>query len=702
MKIGKRPKVVCFLFLISYFFPWKAFAQEKIGIAELEKFYAEEATVFVASQQAEPLNETPVITSIITAKEIKRMGARTLNDVLLTIPGFSHSQDHNEYFSVERGLYASAQQKILVLRDSHRMNSRSYSEANFGPAISLANVKRIEVMRGPGASLYGDVALSATINIVTKEGKEIDGGEVTVGAGNYGQKKTDVVCGKDFGEMGDIMFFGSIFESEGEEVNWEDPRPTSTVHSGEGTVYGFTDEPAHDVGFRYKIKDLTISTSKRYEHYIEPVSGGSTTGFIYDIDEMSNFEGESPGLASDFLHTEIMYTPKVNDYDYLFKIYYDTFKLSAHLMTVPTTKSHGYLSWEDYDYGTQIQVSKSYSTNWGKGSWLSGTQLDFMQVIDSKYKAGNDTSGYSDYSKIYYIMTGCEKIFGLYGQVKHEFTDHFLANFGLRYDYINRRNYDDGKDLVKNVGQLSPRAALIYSPVEKMSLRLSYGHSFVDAPYWYRYNTFPGYQGIRTLQPEQMDSYQFSISKEISNGLTNQVNFFRNDATNVVFRDVGGVYSNAKARTQGIEYEIERKRENICLRANYTYQGIVEASGYAAEEGKLENVPMHMANGIIDYAPLYNQDTIKWAKNCWLHFSGRYVGSQFGRWGKILTNPNDKVKSAVIFDLGLNLEKLVKENFTLRAHIYNLFDRTYYQGGAVEYPFRQPGRWYLIQATYKW
>lgn len=108
-------------------------------------------TAIVASRIEQPLRETPVITDVVTAEEIQRMGARTLNDVLLTLPGFSRIQDHNEYYSAERGVYASSQQKIPVLRDGHRLNCRSYAEVNFGPAISLANVKRIEVMRGPGS-----------------------------------------------------------------------------------------------------------------------------------------------------------------------------------------------------------------------------------------------------------------------------------------------------------------------------------------------------------------------------------------------------------------------------------------------------------------------------------------------------------------------------------------------------------------------
>ena len=114
-----------------------ASAQGAAGKDELFATMADEMVV-VASQQEEPLRETPVITSVITAEEIKRMGARTLNEVLLTVPGFTRIHDHNEFYSALRGIYGSSQRKILVLRDGHRLNMRFYSEANFGPAIGCS------------------------------------------------------------------------------------------------------------------------------------------------------------------------------------------------------------------------------------------------------------------------------------------------------------------------------------------------------------------------------------------------------------------------------------------------------------------------------------------------------------------------------------------------------------------------------------
>ncbi len=110
--------------------------------------------VISASQIEEPIKETPVPVTIITDEMIVKSGAKNLRDLLiLYVPGITLVQDHNEMNFAMRGVYASSQQKILILLDGHRLNSRSYSESNPDYSISLEKIKQIEVLRGPASSL---------------------------------------------------------------------------------------------------------------------------------------------------------------------------------------------------------------------------------------------------------------------------------------------------------------------------------------------------------------------------------------------------------------------------------------------------------------------------------------------------------------------------------------------------------------------
>lgn len=85
-----------------------------------------------------------------------------------------------------RGVYSSGQENILVMQDGQRLNSYITNAVSPDYGISLAKVKQIEVLRGPASSLYGSVALTAVINIVTKDGVDIRNGAVSVGAGDRG------------------------------------------------------------------------------------------------------------------------------------------------------------------------------------------------------------------------------------------------------------------------------------------------------------------------------------------------------------------------------------------------------------------------------------------------------------------------------------------------------------------------------------
>ncbi len=88
-------------------------------------------------------------------------------------------QDQNEVNVAMRGIYTSSQQKILILLDSQRLNSHVYSMATPDFSIGLDKVKQMVVLHGPGSSLYGNVALTAVINIALKKDSDAEGVKVT-------------------------------------------------------------------------------------------------------------------------------------------------------------------------------------------------------------------------------------------------------------------------------------------------------------------------------------------------------------------------------------------------------------------------------------------------------------------------------------------------------------------------------------------
>ncbi len=126
--------------------------------------------------------KAPAIATVITADEIKNMGARDLTDVLKTVPGFGVSI--NEWgvnmFEV-RGIKTTGSEKILVMTDGHRLNE-SYTGSGLCLTfndLSVEKIRQIEIIRGPGSALYGANAFTAVINIITKDADDADEPSVT-------------------------------------------------------------------------------------------------------------------------------------------------------------------------------------------------------------------------------------------------------------------------------------------------------------------------------------------------------------------------------------------------------------------------------------------------------------------------------------------------------------------------------------------
>jgi iron complex outermembrane receptor protein len=174
------------------------------------------ATITTASSQAEVLAEVPVPTTLITEEMIRNSGARNLQEVLATfVPGMTAVDCNDDINIAMRGIYSNGQEKILIMLNGHRLNSYCTNIAAPDYSIGLEKLKQIEVLRGPASSLYGGVALTAVVNLITKQGADVDGIQARAGAGNYGQFRGDLLMGKRYFDL-DLLLWGNIYTSKGE------------------------------------------------------------------------------------------------------------------------------------------------------------------------------------------------------------------------------------------------------------------------------------------------------------------------------------------------------------------------------------------------------------------------------------------------------------------------------------------------------
>ncbi len=123
---------------------------------------------------------------VITQEDIKRIGATSVPEALRLAPGVDVARINGNKWAVSiRGFNSRISNKLLVMIDGRSLNTRSFSGVYWeNQDVMLEDVDRIEVIRGPGATLWGANAVNGVINIITKNSRDTQGGLLVAGGGN--------------------------------------------------------------------------------------------------------------------------------------------------------------------------------------------------------------------------------------------------------------------------------------------------------------------------------------------------------------------------------------------------------------------------------------------------------------------------------------------------------------------------------------
>ena len=140
-----------------------------------------------AAKKEQPLSQTAAAVYVITAEDIRRSGVTTLPDALRLAPGVEVAQVSSDTWAISiRGFNGLHSNKLLVLIDGRSVYSSLFSGVLWDKEdLMLEDVERIEVIRGPGAALWGANAVNGVINIITKAAQETRGTLLTLGGGIY-------------------------------------------------------------------------------------------------------------------------------------------------------------------------------------------------------------------------------------------------------------------------------------------------------------------------------------------------------------------------------------------------------------------------------------------------------------------------------------------------------------------------------------
>jgi iron complex outermembrane recepter protein len=159
--------------------PLKHLSLEQLGDVE----------VTTASKEPEQVWRTPAAVYVITQEDIRRSGATSLPEVLRLAPGVEVARVDSDHWSIGiRGFGAVLASKLLVLIDGRSIYSPLFAGVYWEvQATPLQDIERIEVIRGPGGTIWGANAVDGVINIITKNASATHGSMVSVGGGNSDQ-----------------------------------------------------------------------------------------------------------------------------------------------------------------------------------------------------------------------------------------------------------------------------------------------------------------------------------------------------------------------------------------------------------------------------------------------------------------------------------------------------------------------------------
>ena len=165
------------------------------------------------SKRAEKRTAAPAAIFVLTQEDIRRSAATTIPDLLRTVPGLHVAQqDANKWSVTARGFTGRFANKLLVLIDGRTIYTPFFSGVYWEMNdVMLEDVDRIEIIRGPGGTLWGANAVNGVINIVTKTASETQGGLVSAAGGSELHGSGALRYGGKLGEIGHYRAYAKYF-----------------------------------------------------------------------------------------------------------------------------------------------------------------------------------------------------------------------------------------------------------------------------------------------------------------------------------------------------------------------------------------------------------------------------------------------------------------------------------------------------------
>ena len=206
------------LLLTLALIPSKIFSQDQNlqNLASMSLEQLMNVDVSIASRNDQTWTKAQGAVYILTHDDIVRSGARTIPEALRSVPGLIVAQINSSTWSVaSRGFQDRFSNSLLVMVDGRVIYNHLFGGVFWDQQdLLMEDVDRIEVIRGPGASLWGSNAVSGVINIITRSAKQVQGFHTSVGSGTDNKADLAIEWGEPLGKNSWIKGWGQYFKKD--------------------------------------------------------------------------------------------------------------------------------------------------------------------------------------------------------------------------------------------------------------------------------------------------------------------------------------------------------------------------------------------------------------------------------------------------------------------------------------------------------
>jgi outer membrane receptor for ferrienterochelin and colicins len=634
-------------------------ATKDLGEASLEELGS--IQVYSASKHLQSASDAPASVTVITADEIQKYGYRTLADILESVRGFYITYDRDYSFVGVRGFgrLGDWNSRILVLVDGHRINDNILGEGFLGSEflVDVDLIERVEIIRGPTSSLYGDEAFFAVINVITRKPPQIKGFELSFAPASFGTYQGRASYSGQYKGI-DMMLSGTFYNSQG-------PTLFFPQFDSPATNYGITRNTDYE-SFQHILTTISFH-GFTLQGLFSAHDKGVPTGYFGTV-----FNDPRTANLDYHQYLDLSYQHSVGEkWDLTARTSYDQDRLQAPLAYFTGLP----------DGSTTADVY-SFRGNWWDGEVkLSGTLLEKHKITLGTEITDNlrqDQGFYAPIGNVFFPNPASSVIWALYAQDEFAIIHKLRLSAGLRYDHYS----DFG-------GTANPRLGLIYRVFHPTTLKLLYGTAF-RAPLPYELAPDDGVPSANNLQlgPERIRSVEGVVEETVGEHFALSGSVFRNWISNLISVEtvLNGteLYQNlGKANATGVEVELDAHlASGIKGRASYSY---VDAEQPQTQQ-ILSNSPQHL--GKLDLiVPVLQQRLFA------------SVDAQYTSSAQTLAGNTVSGFSVLNFTL---LGHTLGKHMDLSASVYNLFNKKYFDPGRPEDPedaIQQDGRNFRIKLT---